>query len=88
MDLIQTTPITGPKPGRGPIWLAAPRGCHLTDADIADFDWALAAARGAGPRGDRLASFPHVMRPRLEQAVAEMRDGRGFRWVKARPSAP
>ena len=89
MDLIQTTPITGPKAWRGAdlardtSWIVT-----LTDADIADLDRALAAARVSGrplAEIDR-ASFPlTVMRPRLEQAVAEMRDGRGFLLLRGLP---
>src|SRR5678816_803564 len=89
MDLIQTTPIIGPKAWRGAdlardtSWIVT-----LTDADIADLDRALAAARASGrslAEIDR-ASFPlTVMRPRLEQAVAEMRDGRGFLLLRGLP---
>ena len=82
MGSICTTPITGPKAWRGAD-LAADTSwiVTLTAAEIADLDRALTAARASGralAEIDR-ASFPlTVLPPRLEQALAEMRDGRGF----------
>src|SRR5262245_40177841 len=82
MSLIQMTPITGPKAWRGAdlaadtSWIVA-----LTDAEVADLDRALATARASGrPLTDiDRARFPlSILGPRLEQAVAEMYDGRGF----------
>ena len=91
MSLIQTTPITGPTAWRGAdlagdtSWIV-----RLTDGEIADLDRALAAARASGrPMGeiDR-AHFPlTVMRPRLEAALAEMSDGRGFLVLRGLPVA-
>ena len=89
MSLIQTTPVTGAKAWRGaalagdPSWIVT-----LTEAEIADLDRALAAARASGrslAEIDR-AQFPlTVLRPRLEQAVAEMHDGRGFLLLRGLP---
>ncbi|HEU4368612.1 MAG TPA: TauD/TfdA family dioxygenase [Methylomirabilota bacterium] len=91
MDLIRTTPITGPKAWRGadlagdPSWIVT-----LSSAEIADLDRALAAAR---TRGRPLAEidrdhFPlTVLRPTLEAALAEMYDGRGFLVLRGLPVA-
>ena len=87
--LIQTTPVTGPKAWRGAdltrdtSWIVT-----LTDAEIADVDRALDAARRSGRPLAEIdqASFPlTVLRPRLEQAVGEMQDGRGFLVVRGLP---
>jgi len=89
MSLIRNTPITGPKAWRGAdlaadtSWLVT-----LTAAEIADLHRALSAARASGralAEIDR-ASFPlTVLQPRLEQALAEMRDGRGFLVLRGVP---
>jgi TfdA family taurine catabolism dioxygenase TauD len=89
MSSIWMKPITGPKAWRGealandPSWLLT-----LGDAEIADIDRALAAARATGralPDIDR-EHFPlTVMRPRLEQTLAELQDGRGFLVVRGLP---
>ena len=91
MDLIRTTPITGPRAWRGaelandPSWIVT-----LTDAELADLDRALMVARASGrplAEIDR-AQFPlTVMRPRLEAARAEMREGRGFQVLRGVPVA-
>ena len=91
MTTIRMTPITSPKAWRGadlaadPSWIVT-----LTEAEIADLDRALAAARAGGrPLADvDRAAFPlTVLRPRLEQAVAEMYDGRGFLVLRGLPVA-
>ena len=89
MSSIWMKPITGPKAWRGealandPSWILT-----LGDAEIADIDRALAAARATGralPDIDR-EHFPlTVMRPRLEQILAELHDGRGFVVVRGLP---
>ncbi len=91
MDLIRTTPMTGPKAWRGaeiandPSWIVP-----LSDAEIADLDRALVAARASGrplAEIDR-THFPlTVMRPRLEAARAELQDGRGFLVLRGLPVA-
>jgi hypothetical protein len=82
-------PIATPKAWRGETlaretsWIVT-----LGDADIADVDRALAAARASGRPPEELQRehFPlTVMRARLEQAVAEMYDGRGFVVVRGLP---
>ena len=89
MGLIRNTPITGPKAWRGAD-LAADTSwiVTLTEAEIADLHRALTAARASGcalAAIDR-ASFPlTVLQPRLEQALAEMRDGRGFLVLRGVP---
>src|SRR5439155_146537 len=57
-------------------WIA-----RLTDAEIADVEQALAAAKASGKPLEAITrdDFPlTAMRPRLEQALADMYDGRGF----------
>jgi hypothetical protein len=89
MSLIHTTPITGPKAWRGAD-LAADTSwiVTLTDAEIADLDRALTVARASGralAAIDR-STFPLTVLPaKLEQALAEMRDGRGFLVVRGVP---
>ena len=89
MSSIWMKPITGPKAWRGealahdPSWILT-----LGGAEIADIDRALAAARATGRAladVDR-EHFPlTVMRPRLEQILAELQDGRGFVVVRGLP---
>ena len=89
MSSIWMKPITGPKAWRGealandPSWILT-----LGDAEIADIDRALAAAKATGralPDIER-EHFPlTVMRPRLEQILAELQDGRGFIVVRGLP---
>jgi hypothetical protein len=91
MDLIRTTPMTGPKAWRGadlrddPSWIVT-----LTDAEVADLDRALSVARAGGrplAEVDR-THFPlTVMQPRLEAARAELYDGRGFLVLRGLPVA-
>jgi hypothetical protein len=60
----------------------------LTDAEIADVDRALAVARATGRPVEEIERehFPlTVMRARLEQAVTEMYEGRGFVVVRGLP---
>jgi hypothetical protein len=81
--------MTGPKAWRGAdlavdtSWIVT-----LTEAEIADLDRALIVARASGralAEIDR-ASFPlTVLQRRLEQALAEMRDGRGFLVLRGLP---
>ncbi len=89
MSLIRNTPITGPKAWRGADLTGATSWIvMLTEAEIADLHRALTAARASGralAEIDR-ASFPlTVLQPRLEQALAEMRDGRGFLVLRGLP---
>jgi hypothetical protein len=61
---------------------------RLGEAEIADVERALAAARAGGRPLEQIGreQFPlTVMRPRLEQALADMRDGRGFVLVRGLP---
>ena len=89
MGSICTTPITGPKAWRGAD-LAADTSwiVTLTDAEVADLDRALTTARASGrplAEIDR-EHFPlTVMRPKLEAALAEMYDGRGFVVLRGLP---
>jgi hypothetical protein len=89
MTAIQTRPITGPKAWRGsdlahdPAWIVA-----LTDAEVADLEAALAAAKATGRPLPEIGreQFPlTVLRPRLEQVVREVQDGRGFVVVRGVP---
>ena len=89
MSSIWMKPITGPKAWRGealvndPSWVLT-----LGDAEVADIDRALGAAKATGralPDIER-EHFPlTVMRPRLEQTLAELQDGRGFVVVRGLP---
>jgi hypothetical protein len=90
-SIVHTSPVTSPKAWRGadlandPSWIWT-----LTPAEIADVDRAVAAARASGrPLADvGRDEFPlTLLRPRLEQAVAEMRDGRGFLVLRGLPVA-
>jgi Taurine catabolism dioxygenase TauD, TfdA family len=83
------TPITSPKAWRGETlaretsWIAT-----LTDAQLADIDRALAAAKASGLPLEQIQRehFPlTVVRARLEQAVTEMYDGRGFVVLRGLP---
>src|SRR5215510_1993074 len=90
MSIVHMKPTTGPKAWRGadlatdPSWIVA-----LTDADITDLERALATARASGrplAEIDR-AHFPlTVLRPRVEQIVEEMYDGRGFVLLRGLPA--
>jgi hypothetical protein len=91
MSLICTTPITGPKAWRSAdlagdtSWIVT-----LTEAEIADLDGALKAARASGrPLAEiRREQFPlTVMRATLDRALVEMRDGRGFLVLRGLPVA-
>ncbi|PYM24261.1 MAG: hypothetical protein DMD78_09510 [Candidatus Rokuibacteriota bacterium] len=64
-------------------WIA-----RLTDAEIADVEQALAAAKASGKPLEAITrdDFPlTAMRPRLEQALADMYDGRGFVVLRGLP---
>ena len=89
MSDICMTPITTAKAWRGEAlereasWIVT-----LTEAEIADIDRALATAKASGLplEGIQREHFPlTVMRSRLEQAVAEMYDGRGFVVLRGLP---
>jgi hypothetical protein len=89
MSLIQMTPVTSPKAWRGAdltrdtSWIVT-----LTREEIAELDRALAAAHASGKPLAEIgrAEFPlTVLRPKLEQAVAEMYDGRGFLVLRGLP---
>ena len=82
-------PITGPKAWRGDAlardtsWIV-----RLSDAEIADVERALAAARASGKTLEQIGreDFPlTLLQPRLEQALAEMYDGRGFLVLRGLP---
>lgn len=89
MDLIRTAPITGPQAWRGAdlagstSWIVT-----LTDPEIADLERALTAARASGralAEIDR-EQFPlTTMRARLDAALAEMYEGRGFVVLRGLP---
>src|SRR5262245_45388355 len=83
------TPITSPKAWRGETlardssWIV-----RLTDADIAEIDRALAVAKASGRPLESISreQFPlRGVRAVLEQAVAEMYDGRGFVVLRGLP---
>jgi hypothetical protein len=89
MSQIAMTPTTGPKAWRGDAlaretsWIVT-----LTDAEIADVDQALATARASGRPLEAIQRkhFPlTVLRPKLEQTLAELVDGRGFVVVRGLP---
>src|SRR5688572_6449166 len=64
-------------------WIAT-----LTPAEIADVDQALATAKASGKPLEQIGreEFPlTVMRGRLEQALADMVDGRGFVVLRGLP---
>jgi hypothetical protein len=82
-------PITGPRAWRGDAlaretsWIVP-----LGDAEIADVERALAVARASAKPLEQIgrADFPlTVMQSRLEQALAEMYDGRGFLVLRGLP---
>ena len=84
-------PITSASAWRGETltretsWIA-----RLTDAEIADVERARAAARAGGKPLEQIgrAEFPlTVMRARLEQALADMYEGRGFVVLRGLPVA-
>jgi hypothetical protein len=89
MSSIWTKPVTGPKAWRGcdlandPSWIVT-----LGDAEIADVERALAAARASGrPLADiGREQFPlTVLRARLAQVLDELYAGRGFVVVRGLP---
>ena len=89
MSLIWTEPVTGPKAWRGEdlardsSWTVT-----LSDAEIADLDRGLAAAKATG-RPLAVVERVHfpltVMRQRLEQTLDATRDGRGFVLIRGLP---
>src|SRR5438876_373636 len=89
MALIQTTPITSAKAWRGDqlsretSWIV-----RFTDAEIADIDRALAAAKATGRPREEIGREQFLLtaaRATLERAVAEMYDGRGFVVLRGLP---
>jgi len=89
MSLVWTKQITTAKAWRGDVlerdtsWIVT-----LTDAEIADIDRALAAAKVTGRPVEEIERehFPlTVMRAKLEGAVTEMYDGRGFVVLRGLP---
>src|SRR5581483_2478999 len=89
MSDVCMTPITGPKAWRGDVlgrdtsWIVT-----LTAAEIADVDRALATAKASGLPLEQIQRehFPlTAMRRRLEAAVNEMYDGRGFVVLRGLP---
>src|SRR4029450_6751528 len=89
VSLVRISPITDAKAWRGETlaretsWIVT-----LTEAEIAGIDRALATAK-ASPRGLEAIQREHfpltVMRAKLEQAVTEMYDGRGFVVLRGLP---
>jgi hypothetical protein len=84
-----TKPITNAKAWRGETlaretsWIVT-----LTPPEVADVEAALATARASGKPLERIgrSDFPlTVARPRLDQALAEMVDGRGFLVLRGLP---
>ena len=89
MTMVQTKPITGPKAWRGaalandPAWIVT-----LTGAEVADLEQALATAKGTGRPLAEIGreQFPlTALRPRLQQVLNEVQDGRGFVVVSGLP---
>ena len=89
MSSICMTPITGPKAWRGdgltndPSWVVT-----LTDADIAEMERALAAAKSTGRAMVEIAreQFPlPALAPKLARILDEIRNGRGFVVVRGLP---
>ena len=89
MSTIWMKPISGAKAWRGETlsrdgsWLVT-----LTPDEIADIDRALATAKGTGRSMEDIGRehFPlSALRPRLEQTVAELYDGRGFVVLRGLP---
>lgn len=89
MSEIWMKPVTTPKAWRGETlareisWIVT-----LTDAEIADVDKALAAAKATGRPLEKIQreDFPvTVLRQRLDEVVAELSDGRGFAVVRGLP---
>ena len=89
MSTIWMKPITGPKAWRGQDLVHASSWIlTLGEGEITDIDRALAVARAtARPLAEvGREQFPlTVMRPRLEQILAEVYDGRGFVVVRGLP---
>src|SRR4029450_4668687 len=89
VSLVRMTPITDAKAWRGETlaretsWIVT-----LTEAEIADIDRALATAKASPPGLEAIQRerCPRtVMRAKLEQAVTEMYDGRGFVVLRGLP---
>jgi hypothetical protein len=89
MSSICMTPITGPKAWRGdrltndPSWIVT-----FTDADIAEMERALAAAKSAGRAMAEIGreQFPlPTLAPKLTRILDEIRNGRGFVVVRGLP---
>ena len=89
MSSICMTPITGPKAWRGDrlatdqSWIVT-----FTEAEIAEIDRALAAAKATGRPLAEIgrAHFPlPSLAPRLAQILEEIRSGRGFVVVRGLP---
>jgi len=89
MSSICMTPITGPKAWRGdrltndPSWIVT-----LTDADIAETERALAAAKSTGRAMAEIGreQFPlPTLAPKLARILDEIRNGRGFVVVRGLP---
>ena len=89
MELIRTTPFTGPA-----AWTAADFETdsswilHLSEAEIADIDAALAVAEasGLGLANLKRDHFPlQVLSSRLDQISHELEEGRGFVLLRGLP---
>ena len=89
MSSIQTKPVIGPKAWRGDVlaretsWIVS-----FSDAEIAEIDRALAAAKATGRPLEEIGreQFPLTLtRQKLEGAVTEMYDGRGFVVLRGLP---
>ena len=89
MSAIRMTPITGPKAWRGdrltndPSWIVT-----FTDADIAEMERALTAAKSTGRAMAEIGreQFPlPTLAPKLVRVLDEIRNGRGFVVVRGLP---
>ena len=89
MSSIRMTPITGPKAWRGdrltndPSWIVT-----FTDADIAETERALTAAKSTGRAMAEIGreQFPlPTLAPKLARILDEIRNGRGFVVVRGLP---
>jgi Taurine catabolism dioxygenase TauD, TfdA family len=89
MTFIQTKPVTGPKAWRGDViaretsWIVP-----FTETEIAEIDRALATAKASGRPLEEIdrEQFPLTLtRQKLEGAVTEMYDGRGFVVLRGLP---
>lgn len=89
MSILRTHPITGPAAWRGCELAGDDRWLHhLTDADVAEIDAALATLAASGRRfpdfGPEHFPLPGLA-PRLAQVAEELENGRGFLVLRGLP---